>query len=146
MIKNIRNDLKEAMKSGNKNQINALRNLISRLKSKEIETGSELNEEISLKVCMSAAKQIKDSIEQFKNANRIDLIEKEEIELAIIENYLPKQMPEEEIVSIIQNVINETNAQSPSDMGKVMGPAMKKVAGKADGKIVQTLVLKELNS
>ena len=146
MIKNIRNDLKEAMKSGDKNQINALRNLISRLKSKEIETGSELNEEISLKVCMSAAKQIKDSIEQFKNANRIDLIEKEEIELAIIENYLPKQMPEEEIVSIIQNVINETNAQSPSDMGKVMGPAMKRVAGKADGKIVQTLVLKELNS
>ena len=146
MIKNIRNDLKGAMRSGNKNQINALRNLISRLKSKEIETGSELNEEISLKVCMSAAKQIKDSIEQFKNANRIDLIEKEEIELAIIENYLPKQMPEEEIVSIIQNVINETNAQSPSDMGKVMGPAMKKVAGKADGKIVQTLVLKELNS
>lgn len=146
MIKNIRNDLKEAMKSGDKNQINALRNLISRLKSKEIEIGSELNEEISLKVCMSAAKQIKDSIEQFKNANRIDLIEKEEIELAIIENYLPKQMPEEEIVSIIQNVINETNAQSPSDMGKVMGPAMKKVAGKADGKIVQTLVLKELNS
>ena len=146
MIKNIRNDLKEAMKSGDKNQINALRNLISRLKSKEIEIGSELNEEISLKVCMSAAKQIKDSIEQFKNANRIDLIEKEEIELAIIENYLPKQMPEEEIVSIIQNVINQTNAQSPSDMGKVMGPAMKKVAGKADGKIVQTLVLKELNS
>ena len=146
MIKNIRNDLKEAMKSGDKNQINALRNLISRLKSKEIEIGSELNEEISLKVCMSAAKQIKDSIEQFKNANRIDLIEKEEIELAIIENYLPKQMPEEEIVSIIQNVINETNAQSPSDMGKVMGPAMKRVAGKADGKIVQTLVLKELNS
>ena len=146
MIENIRNDLKGAMKSGDKNQINALRNLISRLKSKEIEIGSELNEEISLKVCMSAAKQIKDSIEQFKNANRIDLIEKEEIELAIIENYLPKQMPEEEIVSIIQNVINETNAQSPSDMGKVMGPAMKRVAGKADGKIVQTLVLKELNS
>ena len=146
MIKNIRNDLKEAMKSGDKNQINALRNLISRLKSKEIEIGSELNEEISLKVCMSAAKQIKDSIEQFKNANRIDLIEKEEIEIAIIENYLTKQMPEEEIVSIIQNVINETNAQSPSDMGKVIGPAMKKVAGKADGKIVQTLVLKELNS
>jgi len=146
MIKNIRNDLKEAMKSGDKNQINALRNLISRLKSKEIEIGSELNEEISLKVCMSAAKQIKDSIEQFKNANRIDLIEKEEIELAIIENYLPKQMPEEEIVSIIQNVINETNAQSPSDMGKVMGPAMKRVAGKADGKIVQNLVLKALNS
>ena len=146
MIENIRNDLKGAMKSGDKNQINALRNLISRLKSKEIEIGSELNEKISLKVCMSAAKQIKDSIEQFKNANRIDLIEKEEIELAIIENYLPKQMPEEEIISIIQNVINETNAQSPSDMGKVMGPAMKRVAGKADGKIVQTLVLKELNS
>ena len=146
MIENIRNDLKKAMKSGNKNQVNALRNLISRLKSKEIEIGSELNEEMSLKVCMSAAKQIKDSIEQFKDANRIDLIEKEEIELGIIENYLPKQMPEEEITSIIRDIINETNAQSPSDMGRVMGPAMKRIAGKADGKIVQTLVLKELNS
>ena len=128
-----------------KNQINALRNLISRLKSKEIELGTELNKEVSLKVCMSAAKQIRYSIEQFKNANRMDLIEKEEIELGMIENYLPKQMSEQEIVSIIQGVINETNAQSPSDMGKVMGPVMKKVAGKADGKIVQTLVLKELN-
>ena len=145
MIENIRADLKEAMKSGDKNQINALRNLISRLKSKEIELGTELNKEVSLKVCMSAAKQIRDSIEQFKNANRMDLIEKEEIELGIIENYLPKQMSEQEIASIIQGVINETNAQSPSDMGKVMGPVMKKVAGKADGKIVQTLVLKELN-
>ena len=77
MIENIRNDLKEAMKNGKKNQINALRNLISRLKLKEIEIGSELNKEVSLKICISAAKQIRDSIEQFKNANRLDLIEKE---------------------------------------------------------------------
>ena len=77
MIENIRNDLKKAMKNGEKNKINALRNLISRLKSKEIETGSSLNEDISLKICMGAAKQIKDSIEQFKKGNRLDLIEKE---------------------------------------------------------------------
>ena len=146
MIENIRNDLKKAMKNGEKNKINALRNLISRLKSKEIETGSTLNEDVSLKVCMGAAKQIKDSIEQFKKANRLDLIEKEQIELEIIENYLPKQMSEEEITSIIKNIINETNAQSPGDMGKIMGPVMKKIAGKADGKVVQNLVLRELNS
>ena len=146
MIENIRNDLKKAMKNGEKNKINALRNLISRLKSKEIEIGSTLNEDVSLKVCIGAAKQIKDSIEQFKKANRLDLIEKEQIELEIIENYLPKQMSEEEITSIIKNIINETNAQSPGDMGKIMGPVMKKIAGKADGKVVQNLVLRELNS
>ena len=146
MIEKIRNDLKKAMKNGKKNEINALRNLISRLKSKEIETRSELSEETSLKICMSAAKQIKDSIEQFKKADRIDLVETEQIELEIIENYLPKQISEQDIITIIKNIIKETNAQGPSDMGKVMGSTMKKIAGKADGKIVQNLVLKELNS
>ena len=146
MIIKIRNDLKKAMKNGKKNEINALRNLISRLKSKEIETGSELSNETSLKICMGAAKQIKDSIEQFKKAARMDLVETEQIELGIIESYLPKQISEEEITTIIKNVIKETNAQSPSDMGKVMGSTMKKIAGKADGRIVQNLVLKELNS
>ena len=77
MIEKIRDDLKKAMKNGKKNEINALRNLISRLKSKEIETRSELSKEASLKICMGAAKQIKDSIEQFKKADRIDLVETE---------------------------------------------------------------------
>ena len=146
MIEKIRNDLKKAMKSGEKHKINALRNLISRLKSKEIETGAELNNEASLKVCMSAAKQIKDSIEQFKNANRIDLVEKEQVELGIIETYLPKQISEEEIIEIVKNTIKEIGAQSAADMGKVMGPTIKKIGGKADGKIVQKIVLRELSS
>ena len=65
--------------------------------------------------------------------------------MEIIESYLPEQMSEEEIESIIKNIIHETNAQSTSDIGKVMGATMKKIAGKADGKIVQNLVLKQLN-
>ena len=146
MIENIRFDLKKAMKEGKKDEVNALRNLVSRLKSKEIEKGSPLNDDESLKVCLSAAKQIKDSIDQFHTANRMDLVEKEQIELNIIKNYLPEQLSDEEIISIIRKVIQNTGASSPADMGKVMGPIMKEISGKSDGKIVQKLVIKELSS
>ena len=145
MLKKIREDLKDAMRNGEKDTLNALRNLISKIKTKEIDKGETLNKDECLKVCMSAAKQLKDSISQFKDGGREDLAKKEEIELAIINIYLPDQISDDKIISIIQNVMQNVNAEGPSDMGKVMGPVMSQLAGKADGAHVQKLVLKELN-
>ena len=145
MLDIIRQDLKEAMKIGDKLKLTALRNLVSKLKAKEIEKGDSLNNDESMKVCMSAAIQIKESIKQFKEAGREDLVENESLELKIVETYLPKQISEEEILLKIKEIIKDQNALSPSDMGKVMSPLMKEFAGTADGKIVQNMVIKELS-
>ena len=144
MLYKIKNDLKTAMKSRNKERLNPLRNLVSKIKMKEIEKGETLSDDECLKVCISAAKQVKESITQFEKGGRIDLSENEKKELKIIEEYLPEQLSEDEIIKIINEVIKQTNARSPSDMGKVMGSTMSRLGGQADGKIVQKLVLKEL--
>ena len=145
MLDIIRKDLKEAMKAGNKIKLNALRNLVAKIKAAEIDKGDLLTDEEAMKVCMSSAKQIKESIKQFKNAGRDDLVKDEEAELEIIQNYLPQQLSEEEITIKIRTIIKEQNAQSAADMGKIMGPLMKELSGTADGKIVQNIVIKELN-
>jgi len=98
-----------------------------------------------LKVCLSASKQVKESIKQFKDANRTDLVENELLELKVIEGYLPKQLSEEEILIKIKEKISNSDASSPSDMGKIMGPLMKELSGLADGKIVQKLLINELS-
>jgi len=144
MLDKIKNDLKTAMKSRNKERLNPLRNLVSKIKMKEIEKGEALSDDECLKVCISAAKQVKESITQFEKGGRTDLSENEKKELKVIEEYLPEQLSEDEIIKIINEVIKQTNASSPSDMGKVMGSTMSRLGGQADGKIVQKLVLKEL--
>ena len=132
MINKIKTDLKNAMKSSDKEKLNPLRNLVSKIKMKEIEIGHPLNDDECLKVCISAAKQIKESIVQFEKGGRMDLSEKEKKELAIIEKYLPEQLSEDKILKIIKEVIKETGAGSPSDMRKVMGSAMNRLGGQAD--------------
>ena len=145
MLDTIRKDLKEAMKSGDKTKLVALRNLVSKIKSKEIEKGEILDNEEITKVCLSMAKQLKESIKQFKNADRNDLVDNETAELKIIETYLPSQLSEEELVIKVKKVIKEQNANTITDMGRVMGPLMKDLAGTADGKLVQSIVIKELS-
>tara|TARA_Y100001970_G_C14188827_1_gene834145 strand:- start:176 stop:616 length:441 start_codon:yes stop_codon:yes gene_type:complete len=145
MINKIKNDLKNAMKNSDKEKLNPLRNLVSKIKMKEIEKGSPLNDEECLKVCISAAKQIKESIIQFEKGGRADLSENEKKELKIIEKYLPEQLSDEKILEVIKMIIKETGANSPSDMGKVMGSAMSKLGGQADGKAVQKIVMEELS-
>ena len=145
MLDIIRKDLKEAMKIGDKTKLTALRNLVSKLTTKEIEKGESLNENESMKVCLSAAKQIKESIRQFKNAKRDDLVKNETLELEIIENYLPKQLSEKELLLKIKEIIQTQNVSSVSDMGRIMGPLMKELSGTADGKLVQSIIIKELN-
>ena len=145
MLETIRKDLKDAMKASDKLKITALRNLVAKIKAKEIEKGKSLDENEILKVCLSASKQVKESIKQFKDANRTDLVENELLELKVIEGYLPKQLSEEEILIKIKEKISNSDASSPSDMGKIMGPLMKELSGLADGKIVQKLLINELS-
>jgi len=145
MLDKLQSDLKNALKNSEKDKLIALRNLISKLKSKEIEKGEKLSDDECLKVCMSNAKQLKESISQFEKGNRQDLADKEKKELDIISSYLPEELSDTEIVAVIKEIVNNKNASGASDMGKVMGPVMAKIAGQADGKRVQKLVLEELN-
>ena len=105
--------------------------------------GGDLKEEDEIKLLQKLVKQRRDSLEIFTQQNRTDLAQKEQEEIEIIEKFLPKQLSGEELKTIIANIIAETGASSPADMGKVMGVATKQLAGKADGKAISALV-KEL--
>ena len=146
MINQITEDLKRAMKSQNKPKIIGLRNILGKLKAVQIDKGKELNEKESIKILNSAAKQLKDSITQYENANRLDLIEKEKYELSLVEEYLPEPISEKEIEAEIIQIINDNNAKSMSDMGKIMGIVMGKFSGSVDGNIVQKIVKDKLST
>ena len=107
--------------------------------------GRELKEDDEIKLLQKLVKQRKDSLEIFQQQNRPDLAKKEEEEIAVIEKFLPKQLSTDELKAELQKIIEETGASSPGDLGKVMGVASKKFAGKADGKTISALV-KELLS
>ncbi|NTU52194.1 MAG: GatB/YqeY domain-containing protein [Chlorobiaceae bacterium] len=137
-------ELKEALKSGNKIRLNAIRSIRAALLEKEvsIRVGGKalLNDDQELEVLMGLAKRRRDAIEQFTAGNRPDLADTEAAELMVLEEYLPKQLPEEEIEATIREIIEQTGATSIKEMGKVMGLAMKALKGKADGGKVQATV------
>jgi hypothetical protein len=139
--------MKEAMKSGDRLRLDTLRMLRASIiefnKSGNAQNG--MTEEDEQKILLNAAKKRKDAIEMYKQANRSDLQEKEELELHIIQSYLPEQLSEEEIHAAINTLITKTGAQGPKDMGKVMGLAMKELRGKADGTKVQSILKSILN-
>ena len=145
----INQDLKDAMKSGDKNKVNAVRAIRAALLEKEVSLRvggkAELNEEQELEIVMSLAKKRKDSIQQYQDAGRNDLVATEQAELAVIDAYLPAQMSDEEIRNVIQEIITKAGATSMKDMGKVMGAAMKQLKGKADGGKVQEIVKSALS-
>ncbi len=137
----INNDLKEAMKSGDKIRLNTVRSIRALiLEFEKSGANKELSPEDEVKLLTSAAKKRKDSIEQFRNAGRNDLVEQEEAELKILLEYLPKQLSEEEIKSEVKKIIEETGAKSKEDFSKVMPAAMKLLKGKADGNLVRKVV------
>lgn len=142
-------DLKEAMKSGDKNRLNTIRSIRAALLEKEVSIRvggkAELSDEQELEVVMNLAKKRKDSIQQYQDADRKDLAEIEQAELAVITTYLPAQMPDEEIEAAVRDIIAQVGATSMKDMGKVMGAAMKKLKGKADGGKVQEMVKSALS-
>lgn len=137
-------DIKEAMKSGAKDKVSALRMLSAALKNKQIDKRAPLTEGEVLDTVRSLIKQRKDSIEQFAKGGRQDLVDKETSEVAILEVYLPQQMAREEIEKIVREVIGQTGAQSAKDMGKVMKALVPLLGGRADNKLVSELVKQSL--
>lgn len=143
----ITEDMKAAMKSGEKAKLETIRSIRALiLEFEKSGTGKELNEEEEIKMLSTAAKKRKESIEQFRNAGRIELAEKEEFELAIIQEYLPKQLSEDEILNIIKNIALEVGAVNKQDFPKIMPKVMAQLKGIADGKVVRSLVEKFLES
>lgn len=125
-----------ATKAKDKIRLSALRLLKSGLHNREIDLKRELNEAEFLQLLSATVKQRKDSIEQFEKGGRADLVEKEEAELKVIQEFMPTPMSEAELDAMIAEAIRETGAASVRDMGKVMATLMPKVTGKADGKMV----------
>jgi uncharacterized protein len=140
----ISDDLKSAMLARQKERLESLRAIKTALLLAKTESAThDLTPELELKILQKLVKQRRESAEIFKSQNRMDLYQKEVDEAAIIEEYLPRQMSEAELVPLLRNIIERVGASSPKDMGRVMGTASKELAGKADGKMIADKV-KEL--
>ena len=142
-IESIKTDMYSAMKSGDKEKAGTLRTLLSKLKDRQINTRQELTDNDCINVIKTLVKQRKEAAKMYEDAKRPKLAEKEKIELAILETYLPKMMTEQETKTLIENVINETGAEGISDIGKVMPIVMQRGEGKVDGKNAN-IILREL--
>jgi len=136
----IQEDMYTAMKSGEKEKANTLRNVISKLKDKQIEKREALSNEEEVKILQTLVKQRKESIDLYEKGGRSELVAVEKREMDIINSYLPKMMSEDAIKDIVKNVIDSTNASSMSDMGKVMPEVMRQGKGLIDGKTAQKFV------
>ncbi len=139
-------DIKQAMLNKRKDELRALRAIKSLILLAETEKGmqDQLNKDVEMGILMKAAKQRRDSLQIYEDQGRQDLAQKEKEELTIIERYLPKQMSEEEIEVELNAIITNIGAQGMKDMGKVMGLASKKLAGKAEGRKIAELTKKLL--
>jgi len=140
LTEKIRADLTAAMKAQEKERLSTLRMLQAALKNEQINTGQELSDEEAMTVIRKAVKQRQDSIEQYTNAGRTELADKEKSEMELLKTYLPAEMSEEELESGLREIIASTGAQSKKDMGKVMKEATAKFKGRADGKKIQEVV------
>ena len=138
----INEDIKKAMLAREKEKLEALRAVKTALLVAKTEKGAgeTMTEDTEIKILQRLVKQRKESATVFKDQNREELAQKELYEADVIEEYLPEQMSEEEITSIIGKIIEETGAKSMADMGKVMGIASKQLAGKAEGKLIADTV------
>ena len=133
-------DMKEALKAHDAARLSAIRMIISAYRNKEIDSRKDLDDEGILAVLSTAAKQRRESIEQYEKAGRQDLVDKEAAELLVIQSYMPQQMSREEIGALVKEAVSESGAKGLADMGKVMKALMPKVKGRADGKLVNELV------
>lgn len=143
----INNDIKEAMKSGDKDRLMALRDIKSKLLLEMTKEGGDgqIDESVGLAILNKLLKQRNESADIYRTQGREDLLNDELKQAAVIQSYLPEPLSEEKIAEVIRAVIAETGATSMADMGKVMGAATKKLAGQADGKVVSEWVKKILS-
>ncbi|SRR5581483_6090691 len=141
----INEDLKNAMKSGDKVRTETIRSLRAAIiEFEKSGAGREMTADEEIKALTSAAKKRREAIELYDKNNRPELAEKERSELAIIQDYLPKQLSREEIIARIREIIRETGAAGPQDANKVMPVAMKEMKGQAEGRVVQEVVKEAL--
>ena len=136
----IQEDMYTAMKSGEKEKANTLRNIMSKLKDKQIEKREALSDEEEVKILQTLVKQRKESIDLYEKGGRSELVAIEKQEMDIINSYLPKMMSEDAIKDIVKSVIDSTGASTMSDMGKVMPEVMRQGKGLIDGKTAQKFV------
>lgn len=139
----VESGIKDAMRAKDADTLRALRSIKSLILLEETKAGGgsgELTADDELKLLTKAAKQRRESADIYRTQGREDLLQVEEAELSVIEQFLPKQLSEDEIKTKLQEIISRTGASGPSDMGKVMGVATKELAGQADGRVVSTLV------
>ncbi|MBC6349915.1 GatB/YqeY domain-containing protein [Lactobacillus melliventris] len=141
----IMSDMKDAMKARDKVKLNTVRMIKAALMNEKIKAGHDLTADEELTVLSREKKQREESIAEFTKANRDDLVAETKQELAIVENYLPKQMTDEELNQAVSQAISETEAKGKSDFGKVMKALMPKIKGKADGKAASNAVRKQLS-
>lgn len=145
--KNIQKNLEEALKGGKKVKVSVLRMLISEIKNKKIadRVKEELGDDKVISLIQKMVRQHQESIEQFKQGGREDLVNKETEEMNLLKEYLPEALSEEELTGIIMEVIKEKNASSMKDMGSVMNAVMERVKGRADGKTISRIVKEKLS-
>lgn len=152
LVQRILDDMKDAMRAKEKDRLQVIRMLKSRLQEKEVSQRAKegpdykLKDEEALAVIAAYAKQRRDSMSQYREAGRDDLAEKEAAELKLVEVYLPKQMDEAEIRELVDAAVNESGASSVKEIGLVMKVLMPKVKGKADGKLVNQIVRERLDA
>ena len=140
LTEKIRADLTAAMKAQEKERLSVVRMLQSAIKNEQINAGHELSDEEAMTVIRKAVKQRQDSIEQYTNAGRTELADKERSELEILKGYLPAELSEEELEGGLREIIASTGAASKKDLGKVMKEATARYKGRADGKKIQEIV------
>jgi uncharacterized protein YqeY len=143
--KRITGDMKSAMKAKDRQALKAVRMILEAIKKKEIDERIEIDDAQVMTVIQKMVKQRKDSISQFSDAGRTDLVEIEEAELEIINNYMPEQLSDEEVVSVVDRAINDSGANSMKDMGKLMGMLKSQLQGKADMSLVSQLIKSRLS-
>jgi len=140
LLNRLNNDIKVAMKAKDKETLSVLRMMKASIQNEEIKKGEELSPDEELTVLSREMKQRKDSLQEFKQAKRDDLVDKVSTEIKIVEKYMPEQLSDDELREIVKSAIDEVGASSMKDFGKVMGVVMPKTKGKADGQTVNALV------
>ena len=140
----ILNDQKAAMKGGDKPRLATIRLIMAAIKQQEVDSRKELTDEDVITILTRMVKQRRDSVDQYTKAGRSDLADQETAEIAIIDQYLPEQLSEEEVASIIDEIISATGAAGPQDMGKVMGQLKGKLQGRADMGAASAIVRQKL--
>ena len=140
LYEKIQSDMYSAMKQGEKEKASTLRTVLAKLKDKQIDAREPLSEKDEIKVLQTLVKQRKESIDLYQKGGRAELAESESFELEIINTYLPEMMNEDDVRKLIEEIIEETGAQSMADLGKVMPQIMKQGKGLIDGKTAQRIV------